>query len=538
MVSPRTPTARRRGMLPSRKLALAVVGVLFFGGGVVTARHAWNQHRADQIAAAQRAAELARSCGPGLVFEGPQHECVGVTDGTAPPFFPAMAGIEGRFAAENRWVERSGRKSVSIAVLLPMSPSSKVGKDPAVIRSLMGIFTEQCRANGAEGNEPCGASASAPGSSPAAGGGAPATSGHEPLIRVLLANNGTDGAQWESVVPELIRRATAGDLVAVVGLGQSVEATRLQVARLDEAGVPMVGAVITADQITGAQYRSLARVALTNSGEAQALVRYGESLPRRAGDGPSMVIADNREGEWYANSLRDGFVRQLGDPRPEEYDPELPSPFRMKVGQVCAARPHVVYFAGRADDLRDFVAQMRGRCPRMPPLRVVTGDDATHLDGAAGDPDYVAVLRSGVTVDYAALATPLSWVGPQPDRVRAFLEAYDRAGFDRKDLADGQAIMHYDATLTAVEAIRNVTTSRAANPSLKEVVAQFGELHCAHQVEGASGIISLSPERNPERKRVPILRLLPGRMSTYITSVAGPAGRPCPAEEAGGAGGN
>jgi hypothetical protein len=68
-------------------------------------------------------------------------------------------------------------------------------------------------------------------------------------MTLLLANERTTtDAQWQHVRAQLERRSERENpLVAVVGLGVSTKNTQRRVEDLSERGIPMVGAVLTAD---------------------------------------------------------------------------------------------------------------------------------------------------------------------------------------------------------------------------------------------------------------------------------------------------
>jgi hypothetical protein len=155
------------------------------------------------------------------------------------------------------------------------------------------------------------------------------------------------------------------------------------------------------------------------------------------------------------------------------------------------------------------------------PIRIVTGDDATNLPDSAqlrGD------LASGhVTVDYAGVAHPGEWApsaahdpghsAAQSQGAQGF-QIFDTAFtalFPKGYLGDGNAMMAYDATLTAVSAIR---LTEQDQPQPDAVLNELGALQGAHYVPGASGPIQFTANyqtshtgSNPVGKPLPIIRL-------------------------------
>lgn len=74
-------------------------------------------------------------------------------------------------------------------------------------------------------------------------------------------------------------------------------------------------------------------------------------------------------------------------------------------------------------------------------------------------------------------------------------------------LADGQAIVAYDAMATAVHAIRQATPQGSQHPELSDVVTQWPQVKGSLRVQGASGWICLDNYGNPYNKAVPIVEL-------------------------------
>src|SRR5437868_9503210 len=137
---------------------------------------------------------VARSCDRGVEHRA-QGECIGVTDGHF-KFARDLKDVEDKILTENQRVAKT-QGYVSIAVLRPMTGLD--AGDETALHSLEGAYTAQATANSGSTHE-------------------------RPLIRLLLANDGRDDAQWGPVVDELKQRAGPGSadhLLAVTGFAQS-----------------------------------------------------------------------------------------------------------------------------------------------------------------------------------------------------------------------------------------------------------------------------------------------------------------------------
>ncbi|WP_354639069.1 ABC transporter substrate-binding protein [Kitasatospora camelliae] len=436
-------------------------------------------------------------CAPGVHRAGPHRECVGVTDGGY-VFSPELAEISGLIRAENREAEAGGRY-VSIAFLLPMTLTAADSSTLTAVREeLQGAHTAQRLAN----------------SGP--------TLGTYPKIRLLLANSGSRSEQWATVTDRLIALSTGPDhLVAVAGFGQSLSTVHSAISRLRDAGIPTVGSTITADEFADRRQAGFFRVAPTNSDEGQAAATH---LKATTGPGARvLVVADHNRDDLYSASLREGFTQaasSIGLPLLDHQATYLSTPqgtgnaFLAMKEDICVARPAAVYFAGRGRDLGDFVTSMAERpCLGDGPLTVLTGDDAVNL---RQDPRMLDALQRGrLDVRFTALANPAQWDGEaaeSPDRqgFETFRKAFTGRFPAARDLLDGQAMMGYDATLTAVLGIRFAAGGSGdipVNPTLalQGLLTRTGE----HSVQGASGRIDLTPSGNVRNKPMALLRLQP-----------------------------
>lgn len=184
------------------------------------------------------------------------------------------------------------------------------------------------------------------------------------------------------------------------------------------------------------------------------------------------------------------------------------------LGQLCQDRPDMVYFAGRGDDLEQFIDALESAPPCSDPLTnldVITGDDGSNLVGqplALDAPIQVRVFYTGLAAaDEWRKFTPGA-ENPNSD-YQSFRAAFLKAGYDPTDLDDGEAMMHYDAVLTAATAIHR-NASAGQKPSA--VVLEFNYMGCTQGISGASGLIAYTDtsEHAPYDKAMPIMQLTTG----------------------------
>ncbi|MEU8761133.1 hypothetical protein [Streptomyces sp. NPDC048659] len=456
-----------------------------------------------------------RSCAAGVARPDGSDECVGVNgDGYA--FGVAELGeVAGLIRRENETLKPD--TYATVAVLLPLT-STDPGMRTKVLHELQGAYALQFRANHESNSE-------------------------TPKIRLVLANTGKGNSYWADAVGRLKLMTGAPDrLRAVTGVATSSTEIREAVAALTGAGIAVVGTTITADDIANGpganRYPGLARVSPTNSDEARALAHFG-----RVNAAKALLVEDTRTGDHYTDTLKAAFAASLkGAP----YEPQLftspPDPtdegttantFRQITHLICDTRAETVFFAGRHTQLRQFINALGARGCAERPFTILTGDEGSYL-GADALLNRAA-LKGRLTVRYAALAHPDAW-RPAPGRpvpatggsavaYQTFAGDVARASAKPVALADGQAIIAYDAMATAVHAIRQATPDKAAYPELADVVSQWPQVKGSLRVEGASGWICLDNYGNPYNKAVPIVELAQDGSQRFV-AIAWPEGKP------------
>lgn len=464
---------------------------------------------------------VSTSCATGV--ERVENVCVGITDGSYHFDEKNLGPLFERIRAENAAVDKESAKKggvshVGVVYLMSMVPDAKDTNTPDSVRhEIQGAYTAQMEANHSN------------------------KYGDAPRIKLLLGHLGNGTAQADGALEQIRLRTAEERIVAVAGLGTSTRATEGVIRRITAApakgGLQLaaVGSVLTADTLSGVP--GLVRVAPVNSDEASAAAAFlqqKENAAKRV-----LVVQDERADDHYTKTLGDKFLAALPPGRlagkPEMYDSSqagVATAFKTRMSTICAAKPDVIYFAGRGIDLPRFLAPLKDRpCVKDRQVLVISGDDASQTAQAAGFQDIKDTLRDGnVRLVYTGLAHPGSWTklpGAYPGAAKPSFGPGGRfrTAFKEEALDDGQAIMGHDAVLTAVAGIRLVAKNSETNNgavSGSEVIQIWRSLHGPETVHGASGLISLGSDGSPERKAVPIIEIrADGSVSTLAVSAQG-----------------
>jgi hypothetical protein len=447
-------------------------------------------------------------------------ECVGVTDSSY-IFHPELEGVQRRIADENARVRASASSYVTVALLDPLTPTPMSALPPAQVRNrLEGAYTALRRVN----------------STPVAGDS-------RPQIQLALANEGSTDDQWQRVVGQLVEMTEQENpLVAAIGLGVSTEQTRQRAEDLSRHGIPMVGAVLTADGLDYDHIPGLIKTSPSNRHYVEALRGYLEGTGL---DSAIMVRDSNSDSgmDLFTQTLEDEFNKQMEDiikfePQqftgvaiPTDADPGL---FANVQTNICASTGNglnTILYAGREVDLGGFLESLEHRSCLSTGLTILT----------AGS-DLGAVLRgreqvtrdANLTVVFAGTVDAEGWRQNSPgtpEHYHDFLSTFQEQGFDPGHLDDGGAIMMHDALLTAARAVRLAAPEgSASSPTARDVRSQLTNLNGVHTVPGASGTLSFSSRSpgagNPVGKPVPVLQF--PRPSNSLSRQVGPLYRvPC-----------
>lgn len=487
------PKFRRGREADRRRRALAAVGAVAVAAGAVAGIYIPLSGGGGPVLC------------PGAAVSGPFQvilnggECVGVTDGSF-LFNSSDHGIteaEQAIAGENAAAVASKQGYVTVALLdvLTVPPvGSTTPSDVTVSRirdELRGAYIAQYHANH--------------------------ELGLHPEIRLLLANEGSGEQGWQTAWNQLrqLPASGSGELVAVTGMGLSVQPTVDAAQTIGDAGIPMFGAVTTADPLDGATNSLLDRVVPSVADEVSALVRYLRKPSR------SVLVYDVNTKDLYTKSLRADFKNAFG-PSLNAGAGEIPyvpstldSTLFKKIAQdLCAVPvPPLVFYAGRNSVFDQFVSQLEqeGDC-NTKRLTIVTGGDA---DGLPPDTTVGSSGGAQVSVLYADIENPTSL---RPGFTHDFQGVLGRE--DDSAITDPWLLASYDALTAAANAIEDAEGSMPDPATVKasDVTFWVGQLNRSAAVAGATGTLQISPNGDLENPAIPIIRLAGGQR-TILTVV-------------------
>lgn len=448
-------------------------------------------------------------CGPGMRAAGSPQGCVGLNlENTTFGANDVVGDLRERVAAHNAAV--TGPDFVTVVVLDNMTPDpnlDSIGK-ANVRHGVEGALTAAWRAN----NEVV-------------------AHGKVPPVKLQLANYGNGAAQQADAVREVLAAKDSARIVAVVGLGQSLDTTRAAASALSDAGIAVVSAMASADNmnqhVSGAPkyIQRFFRITPTNVDAARAAASHA----RDSGYRNVMLVQDTNPADIYSLTLgaafRDAYQERFG----KELTSVLPftSPgelngitrssymetmFADTYARMCLEKPDLVYFAGRGADLRPFLQTLAqgGPCG-MSGVDIMTSDDASNIVGGP----LPAFTNPQVRVFYTSVATGGQWAKTGPDLKEnrdsydAFQSAFGKMGFNTDtDLLDGYAMSTHDAALVATAAARRVPSVGLNTTKVADWIKKFD---CVLPFSGATGKIAYETDPavqgNPVDKAMPIMRL-------------------------------
>ncbi|MDA3643920.1 ABC transporter substrate-binding protein [Saccharopolyspora indica] len=447
-------------------------------------------------------------CGAGMVEADGQ--CVGLSlDMTPFSADETMNDLQQRIADQNARITEPD--FITVVVLNSMAPDSTSDSVALlnVHHGIMGAITAQQRVNDTA-----------------------VVGSQRPRVKLLLANYGGEARQQAEAVRQIIDHRDEQRIVAVIGIGQSLAATREAASTLSDHKIAVVTTVASGDEMnrvpgTGQFIERFYRITPTNTDAANAAVSYLRGRDYRK----VMLVRDDNSDDIYANSLGDAFRTAYQNgfaDSPGLSEAIFTSPSEQLEGQgtnrdiylqpqfhrihtrMCQESPDLVFFAGRGADLRAFLRAVGqgGACDGLSEFDVLTSDDAPSLLGGPL-PEMQGVKAN---VYYTSVATADMWKHTgdttNQDNYEAFAKAFRATGLN-DDLRDGYAMSHHDALLLSVGAARQVADVGRNT----ELVADWIDLSytCDSPLHGATGKLIYTPEShgNPIGKALPIMLLKP-----------------------------
>ena len=487
------------------------------------------------------------NCGAGMVMAGSPPSCIGVnlSFGQFSAHDPAeLRALESQIHSID---SKAGPYYLSVVLLLDLSPVS--GIDTVDYQDqypgIEGAITAAWQADNTNAY------------------------GTSPKMKLYLGNMGSQYRSWQGAVHQIVANRAVQHITSVVGLGQSTIQTRSAAALLGStAHLPVIGSTVTGDSMNVSPFTHqrnvyFFRVSTPNSSEARGIAEYvSEDIHPKPADA---VVVEDTPGDAYESTLaavapqalrQAGLTvyqpleyRSGGQPPGESREAYLGNVFSQMQDNLCQLDPSLVFFAGRGEDLHAFVqawADERG-CQKAgaPPLRIVSGDDASAV---VGDAVVRGAIQQGkVSLTYITLADPGMWnstcTGAKANYDQ-FVAAFTGKGaacgagarpgsprFSAADLASGQAAPTHDAVLAALKAARDAQGNTPIQDQLVAVAnpeSQLNpliDLHCTTMLGGANGYISFGPTGNPVDHPLPIVQLN-GDGSVIFKDLTWPDGGP------------
>lgn len=509
MVVPAKPRGLWSRLAPLTRLALIVLVILLLASGAYVVY--------DKV----------NTCGPDVDWIDGQ--CIGVTDGSV-PLSPEVADVLDKIEEENARVDSSGRAVLSVAYLLGLpAPASNEAFVVSLRHELQGAYLALHRANlNRSQNE-------------------------EPLLRLLVANDGDRAQHWEQVTATLVDKVNGPEqLVAVIATGRTLDGRQRSIAALTAEDLPVIASRLTGDDLIPAAagastVQGLVRLVPSNSDQSVAAAAYlKEQQPAAT---RALLVQNIDPDDAYSASLGKAFRQAFPDEKHKIVEPpEIYNPRRAGVERtmpemlvnICYRNPDIIFFAGRSTELAAFIKALPNRpCPEIP-INIVTADDAVDFAYSVtqGTDDLDAGMQANSSVRYTALAHPGSWeASPQSfpagsrDVFRFGCKDCYQSIFRDDPLDDGGAIMGYDAIITVVTAIYS---RQGINDTPALIIEKFNRMRGPSAVPGAGGWISFDERGDPVNKAVPILEVRPDEGVVFMQlSSPGwapddpPGGSPC-----------
>jgi hypothetical protein len=352
-----------------------------------------------------------------------------------------------------------------------------------------------------------------------------------PKVKLQLANYGDNASDEFEVVEQIVRERDRQRIVAVVGLGQSLDGTRKAASSLTDRNIAVISTMASADNMNQhvdsarGSIDGFFRITPTNADAARAAVNFASQNSYE----DVLLIQDDSPGDIYSGTLgvefRKAYIEKFGRDlsgierfRANDESRDADREEYMKVmlddahDRLCRDTPDLVYFAGRGVDLRTFLHHLSvdDPCPAMSKLDVLTSDDASNIVNEKLPP----FPNLDVRVFYTSVATRGQWdkVGPElepyRDAYRQFESAFVGGGFDLGSLVDGYAMATYDAANIAIESAQKIPS---LSLNLNEVSAWIEKFDCSDPKLGATGNIAYSADPafqgNPLNKAMSIMKL-------------------------------
>lgn len=250
----------------------------------------------------------------------------------------------------------------------------------------------------------------------------------EPLLRVVIANGGTEMRRATRVVDNHLRALFADDgVLGVVGMDRSSTETSTAITRLGELGVPVVATTLSANGLAGASPLYF-QAAPSNSTHAELIADYveGARYPQGADKAgqqrfrkvilyhPKAPDDPQTPADLYVATLVAALTDRLKQRGVEIQERTWMSQDELNRFPVFCTpafdQETLLFYAGRNDDFPTFARAVGRGCLSGESPAILGNDTLTRV---IADPKVTAALPGNLTVRYVAKAAPavLGWRG-------------------------------------------------------------------------------------------------------------------------------
>ena len=294
-----------------------------------------------------------------------------------------------------------------------------------------------------------------------------------------------------------IKQAATQDpsIVAVTGLGISVEQTRVAVSELAASRLPTLGTLLSATKLSTATSQYYHQVGPTNSREAEVAAYYAATHgAHTAAVYYSGIPADLYSADLAGDVSQAMVARGITTAGTRTRPRRAPATANRSTNSV---RKHasIRTLAGSSSTLvapsawKEFLGALQASCEGRYP-RIILGDDVNRF---AQQGDFAAFPN--LPVAYMSFGSSLSWPGTNCEGAIAAVGFYSRYQQQFNDCAstrDGVAAIGYDAGFVLRQAIERGRRGVGNPPSGDLILGELNKMTASNQVVGASGPFQVS----------------------------------------------
>ncbi len=348
-----------------------------------------------------------------------------------------LTDLQNRISEENSRVLRSHRPYVT-ALYAGMLTASEGNEQSAVssIRQLAGAYLAQMSNNNSDG---------------------PGEVGNPLKVRLLPVNVGQNMYFSGEVAGRMLEMARRDPtVVGVIGMERNTVASQAAITRLTQGGLPVIDSANSSDVLpTLSHYYGIVS---TDHDEA---VAAGYAAKKAFGDKYARAMIVSREPgpthDQYSSELAADVRQELAADRPTSVtysgNDDIAAEVRSQCQHATGSPYRLVYFAGRAEDLRGLINGLQSGGCASHPLTLMGGDEMSRA--AFGGGPHEVLLPPKMTV-YFTIFTHLPDLSQDSPAMNSPFVLLSRniLGIDQPQalLSDGQMAVTYDAASALAQA--------------------------------------------------------------------------------------